>query len=309
MKKYLSEILLFFIITISIISCENNFTPVINFKKQYALNCIIRGDTALQYAAILQSFVNENFNKESAFISGAVLKLNYDGRDYFFSDTSSGVPDNIRYYYLKNLNLEKGKQLKIEADLPDGTVLKSSTQTPDPGILIFEGDKNIPPDNLSDVFSINWRLFNYDGESLYYKPFLYIEYRKYVNGTMVYMKKEVPVQYNLVNEKFIPVYPAISMNNSIEYPLDAINKTLKDLQETDSVSNHDILNANFVLWIFDKNLATYISSTEGFQEDFSLRIEAADFTNVQGGYGIFGSFLKYETNIQFNPYALKLSGY
>ncbi len=298
MKKNLTKIFIFLIISVSIISCENDLTPVVNFKKQYALNCIIRGDTTLQYATIIRSFSKEDYGKESAFVPGAVLKLNYDGKDYFFSDTSSGDPDNITYYYLKNLKLEKEKQLKIEVDLPDGTVLKSSTQTPDPGILIFEGDKIIPPSNLSNVFSINWRLINYIGEPLYYKPFLYIDYRKNINDTTVYMQKEVPVQYNLVNEKYIPVYPKISTNNSIEYPMDAINKALTDLQETDSVSNYDILNAKFVLWVFDKNSATYISSTEGFQEDFSLRIEAADFTNVQGGYGIFGSFLKYETKIQ-----------
>ena len=300
MKKYLTQILIFFIIIISIISCENNFTPVVNFKKQYALNCIIRGDTTIQYAAILQSFSKEDFSKESAFVSGAFLKLNYDGQDYVFSDTSSEDPDNISYYYLKGFKPEKGKQLKIEAELPDGTILKSSTQTPDPAILIFEGDKNIPPDNFSNVFSINWRLINYDGEPLYFKPFLFIEYRKNINGKIVYMQKEVPVQYNTEDGKYVPVYPKISLNNSIEYSMDAINQSFTDLKEADSLTNYDILNAKFVLWVYDKNLATYISSTEGFQEDFSLRIEAADFTNVQGGYGIFGSFLKYETNIKLN---------
>ena len=92
------------------------------------------------------------------------------------------------------------------------------------------------------------------------------------------------------------------MNKSIEYPLDAINKTLTEIKETDSLSNYNVLNAKFVLWVYDKNLATYISSTEGFQEDFSLRIEAADFTNVEGGFGIFGSFLEYETRIQLKPF-------
>ena len=114
------------------------------------------------------------------------------------------------------------------------------------------------------------------------------------------MQKEVPVQYNTEDGKYVPVYPKISLNNSIEYSMDAINQSFTDLKEADSLTNYDILNAKFVLWVYDKNLATYISSTEGFQEDFSLRIEAADFTNVQGGYGIFGSFLKYETNIKLN---------
>jgi hypothetical protein len=301
-KKHFTEILIYFIITISFITCENNFTPIVKFNQQYALNCIIRGDTTLQYAAVLRSFGKENFSMESAFVPGALLKLNYEGKDYFFSDTSSGGPDNVVYYYLKDFKPAKGKQLKIEADLPDGTVLKSSTQTPDPAILIFEGDKNIPPDNLSSVFSINWRLINYDGEPLYFRPFLYIEYRKNIDGSTVYEQKEVPVQYNTQNGKYVPVYPKISLNSSIEYSLDAISKTLTDLKETDSLSNYDILDARFVLWVYDKNLATYISSTEGYREDFSLRIEAADFTNIQGGYGIFGSFLEYEKRIPLRPF-------
>ena len=302
MKEHLTEILIFFIITFSFISCENNFTPVVYFNQQYALNCIIRGDTTLQYAAVIRSFSQEDINTESSFVSGALLKLNYEGKDYFFRDTSSGSPDNIDYYYLRDFKPAKGKQLKIEADLPDGTVLKSSTQTPDPAILIFEGDKNIPPDNLSNVFSINWRLINYAGEPLYFRPFLYIEYRKNMNGSEVYKQKEVPLQFNTQNGKYVPVYPKISLNNSLEYSLDAISKTLTDLKETDSLSNYDILDARFVLWVYDKNLATYISSTEGYREDFSLRIEAADFTNIQGGYGIFGLFLEYETRIPLRPF-------
>ncbi|MEJ2616208.1 MAG: DUF4249 family protein [Ignavibacteriaceae bacterium] len=224
MRKNLIKILIIFIISVLIISCENDLTPVVNFKQQYALNCIIRGDTTLQYAAILRSFSKEDFSTESAFVPGALLKLSYDGKDYFFRDTSSGGPDNIAYYYLKDFKPKKGKQLKIEADLPDGTVLKSSTQTADPAILIFEGDKNIPPENLSNVFSINWRLINYYGEPLYFKPFLYIVYRKNINGTTVYMQKEVPVQYNTQDGKYIPVYPKISLSNSIEYSMDAINE-------------------------------------------------------------------------------------
>ncbi len=305
MKNYLTAILICLLTAISFISCENNLTPVIDFNKQYALNCIIRGDTTLQYATVIRNFDNENFNTDSAFVSGAQLKLSYDGNDYFFRDTSTGGNNSIPFYYLKNFNIGKGKQLKIEADLPDGTVLKSSTQTPDPGLFIFDGDNKIPPGNFSGVFAINWRLYNYYGEPLYYKPILYIEYQKNVNGTMVHMRKEVPVQYNEQNNQNIPVYPKISLNNSVDYSLNAISIALTELKSADSLSNSDILNAKFVVWVFDRNLATYVLSSVGFQEGFSLRIEASDFTNIQGGFGIFGSFLKYETEIQLNPSDLK----
>ena len=305
MKKNLTKAFIFLIIAISIASCQNNFSPIVNYKKNYALNCIIRGDTSLQYATIIQSFGNEDFNKDSAFVSGALLKLNYDGKDYFFNDTTSGGADKITYYFLKNFKLSSGKQLKIEADLPDGTILNSSTQTPDPGILVFGGANTIPPENSDKVISIHWNLYYYSGESLYYRPFLYIEYKKNINGSVVYKQKEVPVEYNLENNKNVPVYPKISMNNSIVYSLNAFNATLTQLEESDTVSNYNILNAKFVLWVLDKNLAAYLLSTESFQEDFSLRIEAADFTNVQGGFGIFGSFLKYEKKLSIKSVLLK----
>ena len=307
MKIKFIKAFILFLTAISITSCKNSFSPIVNFKQQYALNCIIRGDTSLQYATIIRSFSNKDFNSKSAFVSGAKLKLNYDGKDYIFRDTASGGTEDIAYYYLKNLKPENGKELKIEADLPDGTILKSSTQTPNPGILIFGGDKTIPPEDFSKTISINWNLYNYSGRSLYYKPFLYIEYSVNNNGTIVKMQKEVPVQYNLENNKNIPVYPAISMNKSVEYSLSAFNTAFSEIEDADSLSNYRILNAKFVLWVFDRNLAAYLLSTQNLHDDFSLRIEAADFTNVEGGFGIFGTFLQYEKNIQLKSIYLILN--
>ncbi len=308
MKSYLITLIISLLITLSSLSCKNSFSPNVNFNKQYALNCIIRGDTTLQFATVTQSFSKEDFNNESAFVPNAILKLNYDGQDYFFNDTTSVNPNNISYYYLKDLKLKEGKKIEIEADLPDGKVLKSSTQTPDVGKFVFDGDKNIPAKNYSNLISVNWSLPFYYGPDFYYRPYLYIVYKKKVNDTLMNLQREVPIEYNLEGDKYVPVYPDINKTNSISYSLEVINKTLLELSAKDSVDINSIVNAKFLVWILDDNLAKYISSSKTFQDGFSINIEAPDFTNVEGGYGIFGSFLTRETIIQIDRGYLKSIG-
>jgi hypothetical protein len=61
-------------------------------------------------------------------------------------------------------------------------------------------------------------------------------------------------------------------------------------REVADKSQIHVLNAAFEIKLCDIMLGTYASAAQTFEDEFSIRISAADFTNINGGFGIFGSY-------------------
>jgi virulence-associated protein VapD len=58
------------------------------------------------------------------------------------------------------------------------------------------------------------------------------------------------------------------------------------------------------------NLSRYVSSTNQAFDDLTVTVNEADFTNVEGGLGIFGAYVnKIYDNIQFQENYIESFGY
>ena len=56
----------------------------------------------------------------------------------------------------------------------------------------------------------------------------------------------------------------------------------------------------FVLTQVEQNLYTYYSIANAFQDAHSIRLDMPDWTNVQGGYGVFGGMVEDSLYVDFN---------
>ncbi len=68
----------------------------------------------------------------------------------------------------------------------------------------------------------------------------------------------------------------------------------------DDKSNYKFLYIDLELLIFDQFLAGYISTTNGFLDNLSIRLDEPNYTNISGGLGIFGAY-------QYNDFQITLS--
>ena len=68
----------------------------------------------------------------------------------------------------------------------------------------------------------------------------------------------------------------------------------------DDKSNYRFLRIDFELLIFDQFLAGYISTTNWFFDNLSIRLYEPNYTNINGGLGIFGAY-------EFNVFQIALS--
>jgi len=296
-------ILFLFIIAnvILILSCDDQVEPKTDFNEVYALNCVIRCDTSYQVATITCSYDVEGYNPSSnmndPFLEGAKITLTYDSpygaQVYQFRDTSITRSDTSRYkeplhfYYLKNFQPLYRGNIKIEAVLPSGEKLTATTR---PIIIdkylinsfIQKNPKPVYPDRLT---------FDWEGINGYCLGEFIVKYVKNENGNWVNYQKVIPRYYSIVKNVNISVFPSIMpVQKFLDYDTLTIRTALEEISYKDpNKQNYIILNTFFMLNILDANFATYIASQQTYKDEFSVRLTLFDFSNSNGGLGIFGT--------------------
>jgi hypothetical protein len=125
----------------------------------------------------------------------------------------------------------------------------------------------------------------------YFLPVLEINYSKMENGVEVRKKALIPNKTYYVNNKEMPAYPKISNVPAVDYRKQYIIDAFKNISMGDeNKKNYIIHNLEFSVIIMEKNLAAYYASGSTFNDELSLRIGAAEYSNINGGYGVFGLY-------------------
>ncbi len=306
MKKF--YLILFCFLSLLIIpSCDQSLNPKGDYYERYALNCILSGDTSYQVAMISHSYEVDGYdpytNTADPAVTGADLRLWYNDSVFVFRDSvvsRSGntlYDDSLRIYYLKNIHIDFNKTIEIEALLPNGRRLRSTTTSAKE--IIFDEPNNskvIPPIN-TPLVHIYWNKYGVNG--LFYTTFT-VTYFKKVNGQTEKHTIAMPLKYNLADGEKIPVYPPISGLPAVVYNPDVIKQTLESISEGDpDKGNYSILINNPIkVYSLDGNLERYYSSTIT-ENNFTVRLDENDYSNITGGFGVFGSYIIKEYNIRF----------
>lgn len=310
--KLLFHILLIILFLISL-SCEENFSPRTEFQQRYILNCIIRGDTTFQTAAILQSYDVQGYdpdeNSENPFKRVKELKLwKNNEKVYIFKDTlisvNMGRYDGEAYiYYLNDFIPSEKDSLKIRALLEDDRVIWSWTKMPELVEWNTSAMDSIIPADDKDYSNFAWKPANYRS---WYVPRLTIFYRKYESSQFSRISVDVPITF----DGSTPIYSKPFKGENLVYKKENIDYAMKKISEGDPDKwSYIIYNARFDLLILDENLSTYYSNSKGYLDDFTIRLDQIDFTNIVGGFGIFGSYIKQVRGIKLNRDYIESLGY
>jgi hypothetical protein len=306
-----------FVITITmtsllVSSCEESFSPKADFQEKYILYCIINIDSSKQTATLLKSYDVDGFNPylntESSFVSDAEIMIRQKDQVFFMMDTSAVIEGVSRYrspidfYYLENFSTLINDSIEIVATLPTGKKLYGIAKAPDR--ITFDGtsDRILPPAE-KNLFTFLW-----DGptSSRWYLPKLQFYYT--LNG--VTKTKEIPITYKLENGIWNPVYPAISNTNYVNFTVAALDSVFKEISEGDpNKSDYKILGAKLSLLVFNESLSNYYSTTNGFLDDFTIILDESDYTNIDGGLGIFGIYRQQQTGAVFTEAYIQSFGY
>lgn len=310
MIRMLGVIILLALLTLS---CEENISPFGAYNEKYTLNCILRGDSTIQYATVTKSFYNLNptaDNSEKRFLENVDLRIwqgndVYRFRDSIISTMLYGKEVSLNIYYTKGFIPKYNDEIEIEALLSNGKRLSSSTIIPK-SIYIQKSvsDTSIPSKDNRQVF-VKWESA---GENLIYAPEINIYYKK--KGFEKGFAKRVPIEYVKQSGKYYPNYAKPSKDNFVSIAMDAIRRAMEEISEDDPVKkNYTILTMIVHIHVYDKNLSEYYVSSAQNLDQFSVNVDALDYTNIKGGFGIFGSYNSKKYVIKFNREFIGAFGY
>lgn len=298
-------------------ACEEDLNINGDFRQKFVLNSILKGDTNFQIVNLSKSFEIHGFdpysNKDDQSIYGAEVRIWVEDKIYELKDTIIERNDTsiykfpVHFYYHPNLTFKSDQDISIEAVLPQGKILKSRTRAPSNIDFTVNTTRIIPPESGNKVV-FEW-IPKYEHEDRIYTPRLYLNYYRQENGNLVYYSKNVPMDYIFVNGKEKEYYSLPSYNGKLEISMNTVGHFLSDILEPGTnKSDYKIAGARLDVVIYDKNLTGYYVATN-FLDDLSIRIDAIDFSNIEGGLGVFGSYVIKSIDLGFDYQYLKEFGY
>lgn len=300
--KTLKIFLLLSITVVLFISCEENVSPKGDLPNKYALNFVLRGDTSYQTLYISKVFDVDGFDPATLStdpaVQGATVYLKYSDSDtkYYLKDTTDLQNLNTAYntpakfYYINNFIPIANKEIQITAQLPDGTILKSTSKTPTS--LKFDDYESISyiPGSLvgrDTVYaSVYWD--NVPLDVVKAKRVKIVYFYTGLDGVKTKYVKNVPLKVDGENVD----YNYFSFQNEVKIERKLLTKALQEISEGNSAKGRfSIAYLEVEVLTFDNNLTKYFSTNLFYDFGFTVRNYPADLTNIDGGLGYYGSYL------------------
>ncbi|MBT8377916.1 MAG: DUF4249 family protein [Ignavibacteria bacterium] len=301
--KYCKLIVLILLFVL-VLSCDESFNPYGDFVERYAFNCILKSDENLQTATLFRSYRPDGFDPftytTDPSVFNADIRIWYDDSVFVFKDTSVVRQDTSRYktpfsfYYNNQFQIGNRKTVELEVLLPNGRRLRSSSFTPSKIDFEDRSDVLVPSGN-NNFIQIIWTSFD---DGMFFLPKMTIRYNQNVNGRIEEKTKLVPLRYLSQGGESVPVFPTANASLTVVYNINAITRALDEISEGDPLKqNYSIYeNLSFSVTAYDLPTTKYISSTGGSIDDLTVSVDVADYTNIEGGFGLFGSYSKKKYN-------------
>ncbi|MCX6173462.1 MAG: DUF4249 family protein [Ignavibacteriales bacterium] len=316
MKKCFFTIVMI-ITSVLFFSCEENLNPYGDFKEKYVLNFIIRGDTTFQTATLSKDYVVYNAdpysNTDDHSVKGAIVRIWQKDQVHFLRDTTIQRPGPTNYqtpysvYYINNFQPEENSKIDIEALLPNGKRLTSSSTVPSKVNFNYTLTDTIIPMPGKKIVSTFWATDKQNEVTL---PRLMILYYTYSTGVKKLNKFIIPLSYLNIDNNLVPNYPTPSLMQGYTVDLATVNKSMELLSAGDpNKSGYEILVAIIEVYSFDTNLSLYYNSTARSGDVYSIKLDETDYSNINGGFGIFGIYMKSQWAIRFSNDFIKSFGY
>ena len=315
--KYLS-LLLIVIVGFLNISCEEDFNPYGDYYEKFAFTCILKSNQNYQTATLLRSYRPDGYDPltytEDPSVVGADIRVWYNDSVFVFRDSSVARVDTSRYkspfrfYYNNKFFVGTKKTIELEVLLPNGKRLRSTSLTPGQVSFDDQSDALIPAGSKASI-QVMWYPLD---EGTFFSPRMAIRYKQTINGEIVSKIKDVPKKYVTQGKDLVPIYPPPSASATVVYELEAITKALEEISQGDpNKQNYSIYQkVLFATAAFDEPTSRYVSSTGENIDDLTVSVDVADYTNIEGGFGLLGSYsMRNYTRLRFIEDYIESFGY
>ena len=276
-----------------------------------------RGIQLFKWQHLSKSYNPATFNPdlitEDVSIKGADIRILSSDSVYIFKDSTIARTDTSRYktpfrfYFNNQLTLLPNKDIEVEILLANGRRIRSSSKTP-PKVQFDQQSADVISDQSPGLLQFFWNAA-FSGQHFY--PRLVFTYSRNINGTVQVLRKEVPIKYSTEAGIEEPIFSQISVQTNLSVEKNAIIRALNEISAGDPNKQNYAIYEFAVVQVLslDQNLSRYYSTTNGSLDDLTVRIDEKDYSNIEGGFGIFATYTKDEYKLKFFPQFIQSFGY
>ncbi len=310
-------------ITITFYSCDDSVSLKSNLGNKYSVNLILRGDTTSQIAYVSQVYDVNGFNPyentNDPFVDNSIVSLKYteENSEFFFRDTIDSDNMNLRYnspgkyYYLNSFTLKFNKQIELKVQFDDNTILKGKTTCP--STVIFDPDLTTKfiPGPYTDIdtayYKVGWVSISTDLLKIIKINIPY--YHRELSGDSTYHVKQIVLGYSSSKNDTVENFSHKTYSNFYKFGRKLVTNTLKEISKDNTQKGRYIIAPlEIEVFVLDDNLTKFYSAELFYNYGFTVTDYPGDLSNIEGGYGFFGSFsyskktLKFDSNYLLNNF-------
>lgn len=305
--------------------CEDGFDPKGSFDQGLAVYSILRSTSDSQFVRVHMTYDPPGFDPlehtTEPDLSGASVVFRSDSGVITLRDSLVSHPDPLRYggqlrvFYESSFRPHRGLPYTLTVGVPGYEQATSMAIVPSPPLEFRVSNTGIlSSPRLYETQDISV-VFKAPPEARGFLARFYIEYEVLAPSVSV-ERTEIPLRMlvssgnvTLQYPELAPLVPAIDRPFSVvtywSFQTEAYRFMLDDIVQQYGLSNLRFRAAIFHLYLVDESLYKYYHIANGFRDEYSIRTDLPDYSNVQGGVGVVGAIsldslrLTVTPNIQF----------
>ncbi len=287
------------------VGCDTGFQPKGAYEEKVVGYCILSNKWDFTIARVYSTYNSTGIdpleNTTDVPVLGASVTVSSGDSVFTFRDTTIVRKDKSRYttdieaYVLKPFAVDVGQTYTMRIISQRFDVATAGISVPDSGDYIGTVTSN---DLIGFVFHVSLQAKGY-------RLKFFIEFES-AGQTF---RKEVPqhITYYVDETTFGGVYPRIERrSNTVFRPLarvatdtayfDVFAYSTMRANIFSSYSNPSFRQSVLVITQVEDNLYNYYNVANAFQDEYVIRLDEPDFTNIPRGHGVFGAFTEQTFN-------------
>jgi hypothetical protein len=286
--------------------CDQAFNPKADLDKGLVIFSILTNDRDCQFVRVASYYDVSGFvaseNKTDPTIQGAKVSIFGPTGLITFRDTTLPREDTDRYnsvimaYVATTFRAEPGQRYDLLVNCIGRGTAEASLTIPDrpfmsiyPGELVLQSPSSFDPRSR---FSLKTTLSPFAKGSLCQ---LFIDYHVLEGSVWKDGRVEVPYEINLdtldIWDATYPKLTRVTGNaTGVSFKVWTYTRMLQKIYQR--FEGKKLAMTRAVLRVFQCEQAyyDYVNTVNGFKDNFSIRTDQPEYTNIKGGAGVFGAY-------------------
>lgn len=301
---------LIFLILVLLGGCDTSFDPKGPFLDRLVVYGILTPVNQTHYVRLFTTYDPPEFdpmgNTSSNQISNAVVSLSYDTTTAALRDTviprddPGRYTDSLRVFIASPLSISRGKMYSLTVNSPVYGILTATTRVPASPIEVnIDVDSRFslttPDKGRADISIFVTPSLTAEGHAVR----IFVEYELPVADPGTIVTEEIPIEITSYQNcsSFEVEYPRVRRRELVgsrelwKFPLENYRRALVRILKAHEGVVIDFKRVYVEVVQTDEHLYKYYSVVNGFQDQYSIRVDQPNYTNINGGLGVFGSFV------------------